>query len=99
MNDHSQMSGYLIQRARLLPLECDLAVCVQYLSLVVLLLLVVVEHSVTLATQVTTVVTQDQRLCLTVIMVITQRLGGDVCQCSMDGCFNPNLYDRPHLRL
>ena len=50
----------------------------------ILLLLVVVEDPVTLATQVPTVVTQDQRLSLTIIMVITQRLGGRVGMWSGD---------------
>ena len=47
---------------------------VSYLSLVVLVLLAVVEHAVTLPTQVPAVIAQDQRLCLPIIVVITQRL-------------------------
>ena len=46
-----------------------------HLSLVVSGVPAVVQHAVTLATQVPTLVTQDQRLRLTVIMVVTQRLG------------------------
>ena len=40
------------------------------------------QHPVTLATQVPTVVTQDERLGLSVVMVIAQRLGGGaVAEC------------------
>lgn len=45
-----------------------------YLSLVVLPCLVVMEDTVTLTTQVATVVTQDQGLRLVVIVVVTKRL-------------------------
>ena len=47
---------------------------VSYLSLVVLVLLAVVQHAVTLPTQVPAVIAQDQRLRLPIIVVITQRL-------------------------
>ena len=45
-----------------------------YLSLVIFGPLLQMQYPVTLATQVSTTVTQDQRLGLTVIMVIAQRL-------------------------
>ena len=47
---------------------------VSYLSLMLLVLPAVMEDSVTLSTQVATVVAQDEGLCLPVVMVITQRL-------------------------
>ena len=45
-----------------------------HLSLMVFVLFAVVEDTVTLPTEIATTVTQNQGLCLSIIMVITQRL-------------------------